>query len=470
MPISEQFPVSGAWWIDIAVLIVVAMLLLFLARNTAHEILIGASRAIAAWLRVATRALQLWSRQLDRGARRATLILVADHQARLASREITALRAEVDRLLKHFPDISDALSEDIRQIERDYQEAPEMPPPPSTWGELVERVSSIEQGADPALKETLASIRTSIERVGKELAHEHGRQAQEANQTLTRLRPRWSRIERHLETLGDGLERLSGRLNRSDRSIRRFETVQNQRRSLTARLRSWLALHLFVGATLAGITVLVALVNYHLAASPLQEVVGSTATIGPFAAAALIAVVLVLAQLAMATLVADSAGLTRMIASISRLGSRARQGLLLVSSLLLVMLAASEASLALLRDSIHLEAEWLARELEDGISRGSPELRWVPSLAQMIMGFVLPLTFVVLIPAVESFFQTARIVLLLSGSWLAGMLTIVFRLLARLVSSTGHLLAYVYDLLIVIPLSLERRFRRREPSLGGGEE
>lgn len=470
MPISEQFPVSGSWWIDLAVIVVTAMLLLFLARSTAHDILIGIGRALAGVLRASARALQLWSGQLLKSGRRASLVLIADHQARLAWREIGQLRVEVDRALKHFPDLNRTINEDIRRIELEYQHSPEMPDPPSAWGQLIERVAGIEQGADPALKETLAAIRTSIDRVGKELAHSHGREAQTANRTLDLLRPRWSRIDQNLERMGGDLARLESRLDRTDRGIRRFDTVRTERRALHSRLRSWLALNFIIGAALVAVAAVISLVNFHLVASPMKEVVGSTATIGPFFAAPLTAVVLVAAQFALAIIVSDSAGLTRLLGSINRLPSSTRHGLLGLAGLLLVLLAACEASLAFMRDSIYLEVDWLARELNEGISRGSPELRWVPSVAQMLMGFVLPLTIVTLVPAMESFFQTARIVVLLLAAWLLGLLGTLCRLLARLFSSAGHLLAYIYDLLIVLPLSLERRFRRREPALGGGEE
>ncbi|MCP1727026.1 flagellar biosynthesis chaperone FliJ [Natronospira proteinivora] len=470
MQLSEYLPVSGSWWIDVAVAVIVAMILLYLARQTAHEIIAGTSRSLSSILRVAARATQLWADNLQRNGRHGALLLVAEHQERLATRELSNLRKEVRVGLKRYPALRDAVNQNIERIEAEYQASPERPEPPAAWRELIESVAGIRENSDPALKDTLESIRETIEKAAQRLTDQHQLQNRAAERSLARLEPRWSEAAEELTAVNKTLQQLQERIDSTNRRIRRFETIHNQRRSRTARFRGWLALNFVVGSFLLAVGILIALVNFHLIHAPLEEAFGRQATTGPFHTALLTAVTLILAQLALAVIISDTARLSRLIAPIGRLTALKRRVTLGIASVLIVLLALSEASLAFMRDSIYLEAEWLARELEQGVAAGSPDLRWVPSLAQMGMGFVLPLTFIALVPALESFFQTARIAFLLTTGFLTALLATGFRLFSRLISSAGQLLNYGYDLLIVLPLSIERRFRRREPALDSGSE
>lgn len=469
MSFGEIFPVSGYWWIDLATLVVVASILLYLARGTAHDILIGLTRSLASSLRLAQRALQRSADQLIRAADGAALLVVSEHQQRLAFRELTQLRSDIDRALSEFPSLRSRINVQVERVEDDYRNKPDQPVPPGSWGELVERVASIRAESDPALQHTLEAIQHSIEQVGRRLAEHYREDSHQAAQSLDQLRPTWNHLDTTLENIDTRVRELGERVDATMRRLRRFETVRNQRGTALHRFRGWLLLSFAVSGFLLVVGVVIGLVNFHLIHIPLAETFGANATTGPFATPPLIALTMTTAQVALALIIADTARLTHLVPATARMSKKGRRGLLIGTSLLLVLLAMTEAGLAFMRDTITLEAEWLARELEQGIITGQPEIRLVPSLAQMAMGFVLPLSFIALAPALESFFQTGRVAVLLVAGLLSRLTSTLLRLLARLISSAGHLGAYLYDLLIAVPLSLERRFRRREPNLGGDD-
>jgi hypothetical protein len=427
------------------------------------------TRSLASGLRLAQRALRQSAEQLIRAADNAALLVVSEHQQRLAFRELTQLRSDIDRALGEFPSVRSRLGTQVERVEDDYRNKPEQPVPPASWGELVERVASIRAESDPALQHTLEAIQHSIEQVGRRLAEHYREDSHQAAQSLDQLRPTWNRVDSTLETLETRLRELGERVDATTRRLRRFETVRNQRGRALRRFRGWLILNFSVSGFLLLVGALIGLVNFHLIHIPLAETFGSNATTGPFSTPPLVALTMTTAQLALALIIADTARLTHLVPATARMSKGGRRGLLAGASLLLVLLAVTEAGLAFMRDTITLEAEWLARELEQGIITGQPAIRLVPSLAQMAMGFVLPLSFIALAPALESFFQTGRVALLLVAGGLSRITSMLLRLLARLISSAGHLAAYLYDLLIAVPLSLERRFRRREPALGGDD-
>ncbi|MEA5445585.1 hypothetical protein VCB98_07115 [Gammaproteobacteria bacterium AB-CW1] len=470
MSLDDRFPVSGNFWIDLLVLVVAAIGLLYLARSTAHEILLGLTRALTSTLRVAHRAMAVWGTQLRRGGQSALYQLVGEHQRRLTSRELEHLRNHVHGALKEAPALKEAIEGNIAQLERDYEAGPALPEPPAAWGELVEKITAVQDKADSSLRDTLDALRVSVEKSCQQLTGQHDRHSRQAQHHLGRLQPVWQQARDSLEGLEKRLANLDERLVATNRRIRRFETLQAQRNTQTSRFRAWLALNLGISGFLLLVGAMITLVNYHLLATPLQEAFGTQANIGPFQAAPFTAIAVTAAQMGLALLISDTARITRLLLPISRMSALSRRVLLGIASVALILLALTEAGLAFTRDTIALESEWLRRELEQGIATGSPDLRIVPAMAQMVMGFILPFAFIALVPALESFFQTARVALLLSAAFLIGTLATLTRLLARLISSAGHLLVYIYDLIIVVPLSLERRFRRREPGLGGGEE
>jgi hypothetical protein len=81
---------------------------------------------------------------------------------------------------------------------------------------------------------------------------------------------------------------------------------------------------------------------------------------------------------------------------------------------------------------------------------------WIPSIGQMVMGFILPfaLTFVAI--PLESFVHTGRVVL---GQMTAGLLRMVafgVYLVGTSMEYAGKALKDVYDMIIFLPLKVEQ--------------
>jgi hypothetical protein len=97
-------------------------------------------------------------------------------------------------------------------------------------------------------------------------------------------------------------------------------------------------------------------------------------------------------------------------------------------------------------------------------------MRWIPALAQMFLGLLLPFVLALVAIPLESFIHSARSVL---GGIAVGVLRLtayLLRLLGQAADALARLLVRIYDLLIFLPLALEHGARsalQRTPSTEG---
>jgi hypothetical protein len=125
---------------------------------------------------------------------------------------------------------------------------------------------------------------------------------------------------------------------------------------------------------------------------------------------------------------------------------------------LLVTLAGVEAALALMRDMLIADKQALVQSLSS-VQHATPADGWVgriPTAGQMMLGFILPfaLTFVAI--PLESLIHSARTV---GGALLVTLVRVsafVLRVLGNLFRHLSRALINLYDVVIVLPLLLER--------------
>jgi hypothetical protein len=136
---------------------------------------------------------------------------------------------------------------------------------------------------------------------------------------------------------------------------------------------------------------------------------------------------------------------------------RMRRRLMLASLIFLVILAGIESSLALMRDMLVADKAALMHDLSS--SAPAATQGWmsnVPMAGQMIMGFVLPFALAFVAIPLESVVHSLRTVLgVLLVQCMRG-LGFVLRFTGVVFRRFAKVFELSYDILIVIPLMLER--------------
>jgi hypothetical protein len=167
----------------------------------------------------------------------------------------------------------------------------------------------------------------------------------------------------------------------------------------------------------------------------------------------------------------ESLRITRLFPVIGTMDDKLRRRMMWVSFGLLVVLASVESALAFMRDLIAADIQALRQTLA-GTEGVQPVHRWIPTIGQMVMGFVLPfaLTFVAI--PLESFVHSSRTVL---GVVLEGVLrgiAFLLRLSGNISKYSGQGFVNMYDLLIFPPLWVKSLIREKsqQPKTSPKEE
>jgi hypothetical protein len=135
---------------------------------------------------------------------------------------------------------------------------------------------------------------------------------------------------------------------------------------------------------------------------------------------------------------------------------------------LLAVLAGVESALAFMRDRIAQDMEALRQTLA-GVEQTTVVTSMIPTVGQMIMGFILPFALAFVAIPLETFVSSSRTVLGIVAAGMLRLLAFFLRLIGNLGYYTGRLIINLYDLIIFPSIWLEgvvtgTKGKRMEPA------
>ena len=86
-----------------------------------------------------------------------------------------------------------------------------------------------------------------------------------------------------------------------------------------------------------------------------------------------------------------------------------RTRMILATFIILLILAGVESALAFIRDRIAADMQALRQALSS-VDTAQPTTRWIPTVGQMVMGFILPFALAFVAIPLESFVHSSRAV------------------------------------------------------------
>ena len=214
-----------------------------------------------------------------------------------------------------------------------------------------------------------------------------------------------------------------------------------------------------------------AFINFHLIARPMSEIVGGSNAIGVFRIADVAAMVIILVEISMGLFLMESLRFTRLFPVIGALPDKMRVRMLWSAFSLLLCLATIEAGLAFMREILmHDELATSAALRGQSGQVFASDFLWITTVAQMGMGFILPfaLTFVAI--PLESFVAATRTVLGLMLQGFLKALAVFLRVLGSVFFHIGNVLVELYDLVVSLPLWLERIIKANSGSARKGSK
>jgi hypothetical protein len=439
--------------------VVVLVAVLYLARHTAHQAIRTASGALSRGLRVASHSVSHAQARLAERNREVLLATGREAKARVVEREFMRVGETVRKDLANYPHLHRALSEAISQIERDHQNAVEVPPDPPGWVKAVETVSKID--AKNGANEVLSDIHKSVVKAHKEAMDAYREASAERHELLRAMMPRWRDVQEILTAVDQKVEGLLARLLGIDRHMQEYEAIVKGEDKAVSVLSSSSLVNFFVSAMVLLVAIGGAAINFSLIARPMAEMVGGTSVIGMFRTADIAALVIVMVEISMGLFLMESLRITRLFPVISALPDKMRRRMIWVTFSILLLLASIEAGLAYMREVLLQDELSTAALLRGGDVAVENEFLWITTAAQMGMGFILPFALVFVAIPLETFVHSLRTVLGLLGIALLRAASLILRVLSSGFRHLGTLAERVYDLPLFVPLWLEARVAQR---------
>jgi hypothetical protein len=272
--------------------------------------------------------------------------------------------------------------------------------------------------------------------------------------------PHWRKLLQNVNLMDKNINKLLHRAKVIDRHMEEYEHIlQGSERSVRM-LSSSSLVQFFVSALVLVIAIGGAIINFHLIARPMAEMVGGNSMIGSFKISDIAALVIIMVEISMGLFLMESLRITRLFPVISALPDNMRVRMIWTTFVILFSLASVEAGLAYMREILLQDELATSALLRGGQSAGfASEFVWITTAAQMGMGFILPFALVFVAIPLETFVHSLRTVLGLVANALLRALAISLRVLGSVFQHMGLVLVDIYDMVIFLPLWLERRVK-----------
>jgi hypothetical protein len=435
-----------------------------------HQAIKSSTRVLYNAFRISAVSVLHAERRLGERNRTVLLSHGRDAAERIIEREIERMDGTVRRDLAEYPSLHRKISETLEKIEEDYRQTGEIPPSPLAWTQAVQSVAKLPSKSDPMVVEILEDIHKSLVKAHDKALVEYRRASAERHGLLKNLVPYWRNIQRRLDEVDKHINSLLERSEIIAKHIEDYKEILAKSDRALRVLSSSALNQFFISAFVLAVAVGGAAINFSLIARPMAEMVGGQTLVAGFQMADVAALVIILVEISMGLFLMESLRITRLFPVIGALKDVVRMRMVWITFSILFILASVEAGLAFMREML-LEDELATSAILRGDAIGSVvgDFSWITTAAQMCMGFILPFALVFVAIPLESFVHAMRTVLGLTAAVLLRSLAYILRLMGNVSRHAGSVLRDVYDLLIFVPLSMERMIksngeRKRKPS------
>ena len=448
--------------------------MLYMARIHAHRAILSATSSLHRALRLSARSVLVAIDRLNKRNQEVLLLQGREASERIIEREFDRVDATVRKDLAEYPALHRFLSEEITKIDEDFQESIDVPPAPPGWVKAVEAVAKIPATkGDPMVGNVLEDIHQSLIKANTKATEEYRSASHKRHQYLTRMMPHWRKIKQLLSQVDKNVKSLLQRSTTIDRHMDEYEGIMRESDRSIRTLSSSSLTQFFISAFVLVIAVGGAVINFHLIARPMSEMVGGSSILMGFKMNTIAALVIILVELAMGLFLMETMRITRLFPVIGALNDKTRLRMMWTFFTILFILASVEAGLALMREWL-VEGDELTKAYLRGESGATAAAEnsylWITTVAQMGLGFILPFALMFVAIPLETFVHSTRTVL---GVFLVGTLRFLvwlLRFVGSILRFSGTTLVNTYDLLIIIPLGIERVIKNIKKSQGKEED
>jgi len=468
MPLANMLSITSNTFLSMMIWIVLLLAALYFARKPFHRAVSSLSRIIHNAMRMTAASVRLAEKKLIQRNREVLMAAGRESAERLVEREFDRINAAVVRDLEGYPNLQRQLSELTTRLDEDYSRSADVPPDLPNWIPIIESIANIKHSGDSMVANMLGEInRTLTEQHKASIDNYRGSNAAR-HSILNKMLPAWRKVQKTLNGVGKSIGNLNQRAKSIDRYMDEYEQIRQQTDKAARMLSSSSLTQFFISGLVLMIAFGGALINFNLIALPMSEMVGGASYIGPYKTSDVAGLVIILIELTMGLFLMESLRITRLFPIIGSMDDKMRLRMIWITFTLLAVLAGVESALAFMRDRIAQDMEALRQTLA-GVEQAAVATSMIPTVGQMIMGFILPFALAFVAIPLESFVSSSRTVLGIVTAGALRLLAFILRLIGNLGYYTGRLVINLYDLIIFPSIWLEgvitgSKGKRQEPA------
>ena len=457
MTFANMLSITASPFLSMLIWIVLLLAALYFARKPFHKVVGSLGRIIYNALRLTAASVRSAEKKLVLRNREVLMAAGLENAERLVEREFYRINASVERDLESYPHLHRRLSELITKLDEDYSNSSDIPPTLPNWIPIIDSIAQINHSGDGMVSNMLGEINRTLTEQHKNAIVAYRNSSASRHGALNKMLPLWRKVQRAVGDVSKAIGNLNNRAKSIDRYMNEYEQIRSQTDQAARMLSSSSLTQFFI----AGLVLLIAcggaLINFNLIALPMSEMVGGASYIGPYKTSDVAGLVIILVELTMGLFLMESLRITRLFPIIGSMDDKMRHRMIIITFTILAVLAGVESALAFMRDRIAQDMEALRQTLA-GVEQTNLSASMIPTVGQMIMGFILPFALAFVAIPLESFISSARTVL---GIIIVGFLRLIaflLRLLGSLGYYTGRFIVNVYDLIIFPTIWLEGLF------------
>ncbi|MGD9302025.1 MAG: hypothetical protein PVI13_10645 [Desulfobacterales bacterium] len=468
MPIANMLSITSNTFLSMVIWIVLLLAALYFARKPFHRAISSLSRIVHSVMRITAASVLSTEKKLVQRNREVLIAAGRERAERLVEREFDRINTAVIRDLEGYPNLQRQLSELTARLDEDYSQSADVPPDLPNWIPIIESIANIKHSGDSMVANMLGEINRTLTEQHKASIDNYRRSNAARHSILNKMLPAWRKVQKTLNDVASSIGNLNQRAKSIDRYMDEYEQIRRQTDKAARMLSSSSLTQFFISGLVLTIAFGGALINFNLIALPMSEMVGGASYIGPYQTSDVAALVIILIELTMGLFLMESLRITRLFPIIGSMDDKMRLRMIWITFTLLAVLAGVESALAFMRDRIAQDMEALRQTLA-GVEQTTVVTSMIPTVGQMIMGFILPFALAFVAIPLETFVSSSRTVLGIVAAGMLRLLAFFLRLIGNLGYYTGRLIINLYDLIIFPSIWLEgvvtgTKGKRMEPA------
>ena len=427
---------------------------LYLARKPFYQTIKALTRVIHNAMRLAAASVLIAEKRFRTRNRELLMAKGLENAERNVEREFDHINSAVVRTLEGYSTLNHKISEVITKLEEDHSRSIDVPPSLPNWFPIIDAIAKIEHSGDSMVSNMLSEINRTLKEQHAASIESYRNSSKKRHVILNKMLPFWRKLQKTLMDVGKSVTSLNNRAKSIDRYMDEYEQIRTKTDKAARMLMSSSLSQFVISGMLLLAAVGGAVINFNLIALPMSEMVGGGSYIGPYKTSDIAGIVITLVELCLGLLLIESLRITRLFPIIGSTDDKMRYRMIWIILTLLTVFAGVESALAFLRDRMAADMEALKQMLA-GVEQTGVSTSMIPTVGQMILGFILPFALAFMAIPLESFISSARIVLGIIAAGVLRLLAFIFRLIGNIGLYFGKFVITVYDLIIFPTIWLE---------------